>query len=126
MCRATWLRLNLTIVAVAILSIAGCTSSARVCEERFQMGPNVGVPAGSTSPHWIDSADIRVREDLGRSGPLVDGFEDSCNADRLVADACNQNLSLREASFRVLESRAQLGIAQGNIFPNRRAWAADT
>lgn len=37
--------------------------------------------------------------------------------DRLIACAASQNLSLQEAGFRVLEARAQLGIACGNLFP---------
>ena len=35
----------------------------------------------------------------------------------LICTAYHQNLTLREAGFRVLEARAQLGIAVGNIFP---------
>ena len=37
--------------------------------------------------------------------------------DGLVRDAYRQNLTLREAGFRVLAARAQLGIAIGNLFP---------
>ena len=35
----------------------------------------------------------------------------------LVVDAYRQNLTLREAGFRILAARAQLGIAFGNFFP---------
>ena len=37
--------------------------------------------------------------------------------DHLIDCAARQNLSLREAGFRILEARAQLGIAEGNFFP---------
>ena len=37
--------------------------------------------------------------------------------DRLIVCAYRQNLTLREASFRVLQARALLGIARGEIFP---------
>ena len=37
--------------------------------------------------------------------------------DRLIESARRQNLSLREAGFRVLQARAQLAIATGNLFP---------
>ena len=36
---------------------------------------------------------------------------------RLIVNAYSQNLSLREAGFRVLEARAQLGMTRGNLFP---------
>ena len=37
--------------------------------------------------------------------------------DGLIAHAQFENLSLREAGYRVLQARAQLGIARGNLFP---------
>ena len=37
--------------------------------------------------------------------------------DSLICTAYRQNLTLRQAGFRVLEARAQLGITTGNIFP---------
>ena len=39
----------------------------------------------------------------------------------LVCDAYRQNLTLREAGFRVLQARAQLGIARGELFPQYQA-----
>jgi NodT family efflux transporter outer membrane factor (OMF) lipoprotein len=65
---------------------------------------------------WIDASDKRVRidtEDLSRwwtvfNDPVLNG---------LVRDAYGQNLTLREAGFRVLQARAQLAITIGNILP---------
>src|SRR5262249_10226227 len=37
--------------------------------------------------------------------------------DQLMQNAYQQNLTLREAGFRVLEARAQYGIAVGQLFP---------
>jgi NodT family efflux transporter outer membrane factor (OMF) lipoprotein len=37
--------------------------------------------------------------------------------DELICYSYKQNLTLREAGFRVLEARAQLGVAVGNFFP---------
>jgi NodT family efflux transporter outer membrane factor (OMF) lipoprotein len=39
---------------------------------------------------------------------------------RLIENAYQQNLTLREAGARILEARAQLGIAQGNLFPQEQ------
>lgn len=114
--RIAWLRPNLWIAAAGILLLAGCTSPTEYIENGFKVGPNLGVPAGNTAPHWIDAADIRVREDCAEVGRWWNVFQDPV-LDRLIDDASRQNLSLREASFRVLESRAELLMTAGNIFP---------
>ena len=43
----------------------------------------------------------------------------------LVETAYTQNLSLRSAALRILESRAILGISQGNMFPQSQAVGGD-
>src|SRR5205085_4550974 len=43
----------------------------------------------------------------------------------LVCYAYNQNLTLRQAGYRVLQARAQLGIAVGEIFPQSQAMTGD-
>jgi NodT family efflux transporter outer membrane factor (OMF) lipoprotein len=45
--------------------------------------------------------------------------------DSLIANAYQQNLSLREAGTRVLQARAQLGIAVGNFFPQTQQMKGD-
>jgi NodT family efflux transporter outer membrane factor (OMF) lipoprotein len=45
--------------------------------------------------------------------------------DRLIELAWQQNNSLEIAGLRVLEARAQLGIAQGNLYPQSQAAAGD-
>ena len=43
----------------------------------------------------------------------------------LVETAYHQNLTLREAAFRILEAQAQLGIATGNFFPQQQEFCFD-
>ncbi|MFD2277272.1 efflux transporter outer membrane subunit [Rubritalea spongiae] len=43
----------------------------------------------------------------------------------LVEDAYGQNLSLKSAALRILESRAILGIAEGSMFPQSQALGGD-
>lgn len=45
--------------------------------------------------------------------------------DSLIDSAVTQNLTLREAGFRVLQARAQLGFAQGNLFPQTQTMTGD-
>ncbi len=116
MSRAAWLRISIIVLAMAVLSTSGCTSLSSYVRNGFKVGPNPCVPKGPTARRWIDDADIRVRADSVDIHQWWTVFQDP-TLDSLVAEASSQNLSLREASFRVLEARAQLGISQGNLFP---------
>ncbi len=71
MIRAVRLRKVALILVAAVLSLSGCTSPVDYLRNGFKVGPNLGVPAGATAPHWIDEGDIRVRDDCA-SGTVVD------------------------------------------------------
>ena len=49
----------------------------------------------------------------------MDGFNDR-KLNELIACAYRQNLTLREAGFRILQARATRDIAVGNIFPQQQ------
>jgi NodT family efflux transporter outer membrane factor (OMF) lipoprotein len=95
--------------------MAGCTGVRDYFCNGFKVGPNYCPPAAPVAEHWIDQEDIGVANDrdLSRWWAV---FNDP-TLDRLIACAYRQNLTLREAGFRVLEARAQLGIAKGGLFP---------
>jgi NodT family efflux transporter outer membrane factor (OMF) lipoprotein len=124
MSRTAWLWRNALIVSAIILSVGGCTSVREYVSNGFKVGPNANVPEGCTAPRWIDDADVRVREDPVDLSRWWCVFRDP-TLDRLIANASRQNLSLREAGFRVLEARAMLGIARGNIFPQSQSAFGD-
>jgi len=104
--------------AVVLLACCGCTGPIQYFRNGFKVGPNYCPPAAPVAEHWIDAADIRSRpgEDLSRWWTV---FNDA-TLNRLVAMAYGQNLSLREAGFRVLEARAQRAIAVGELFPQQQ------
>ncbi len=96
--------------------LCGCTTLKEYVHNGFKVGPNYSRPPAPVAQNWIDAADPRVRtesDDLNRWWTV---FNDRV-LDDLICSAYLQNLTLREAGFRVLEARAQLGIAVGNIFP---------
>ncbi len=101
------------------LAAAGCTSPGEYIRNGFKVGPNYCPPTAPVAPAWIDAADRRVRigeDDLAGwwtvlNDPLLDG---------LVMQAYSQNLTLREAGFRILQAQAQLGFAIGNVFPQEQ------
>jgi NodT family efflux transporter outer membrane factor (OMF) lipoprotein len=102
-------------VLVAILT-CGCTGPREYVHNGFKVGPNYCPPDASVAETWIDAADKRVRTDSEDLSQWWRVFNDPV-LDALVRDAYRQNLTLREAGFRVLAARAQLGIAVGNLFP---------
>jgi NodT family efflux transporter outer membrane factor (OMF) lipoprotein len=81
------------------------------------VGPNYQRPKVSVSPSFGETGD--QRRVSTESTPYRDwwrAFNDPV-LDRLVARAYRDNLTLRQAGVRVLQARAQLGIAVGEIFP---------
>jgi len=80
------------------------------------VGPNYCPPAASTAQNWIDDVDVRVQTKSELPSQWWTVFNDT-TLNGLIESAAGQNLSLREAGFRILEARAQLAITQGNIFP---------
>lgn len=80
------------------------------------VGPDFHTPPAAVSGNWIDSGDERIG-----AGPVVSRawwkvFNDPV-LDGLIERAYRENLSLRIAGTRVLQARAQLGIAVGEFYP---------
>jgi len=96
--------------------LAGCTSFSDYIHNGFKVGPNYGRPPAPVAEDWIDAADKRVREEDGDISQWWTVFNDPV-LNGLVDNAYQQNLTLREAGFRVLMARAQLGISVGELFP---------
>jgi NodT family efflux transporter outer membrane factor (OMF) lipoprotein len=82
-----------------------------------KVGPDFHPPEASLSPDWIEKGDLRLErgsETDYRNWWLV--FDDPA-LNRLIDQAYRENLPLRIAGLRVLEARAQLGIAVGELYP---------
>jgi len=101
---------------VAVLFLGGCTPLKEYVHNGFKVGPNYQRPVAQVAPDWIDAADVRVRKDPEELSRWWTVFNDPV-LNALVCDSYRQNLTLREAGFRVLQARAQLGIARGEFFP---------
>ena len=113
-----WRAILLFSAALALVG-SGCTSPRDYICNGFKVGSNCCVRQGDTAPQWIDAADVRVRPESENPDGWWSLFNDSI-LDSLIANASSQNLTLREAGFRVLEARAQLGIAKGEFFPQEQ------
>ena len=94
--------LSLTCV---VLAAAACT-----------VGPDFVRPKVSLNASWREHGDPRLAADAPADPAWWRSFNDR-TLDRLIELAYHQNLSLQIAGLRILESRAQLGIAVGNQYP---------
>ncbi len=106
-------------IATATMVSSGCAYTGNMSHylrSGFKVGPNYRKPAAPVSGDWIDSYDERVHTDLPDSPDWWTVFDDPAMTE-LVNIAYEQNLPLREAGLRVLEARAQRGIAVGSFFP---------
>ena len=82
------------------VSLAGCTL----------IGPDFKRPSAPIAPKWSDTGDPRVDNGYADFPDWWNVFNDA-DLTRLIALAYRNNLTLRAAGLRVLEARAQLGIA---------------
>src|SRR5882672_7829721 len=99
------IRSRVILLVPVLLAFAGC-----------MIGPNYQRPKVSVSPNWGETGDQRVSTESTANRGWWRTFNDPV-LDRLVARAYRDNLTLRQAGVRVLQARAQLGIAVGEIFP---------
>src|SRR5438105_11007064 len=109
---------------IACVLTCGCTSLCEYIHNGFKVGPNYGRPPAPVAQDWIDAADVRVRKDSDDLSRWWTVFNDPV-LDALVCNAYLQNLSLRQAGFRILEARAQLGISMGQLLPQTQQATGD-
>lgn len=108
------------LLAASLLLLAGgCTSVHDYIHNGFKVGPNYAPPCASVAEHWIDAADLRTdaNPDLLRCWWTVFGDP---KLNELIDCSYRQNLTLREAGFRILQARETKNIATGNLFPQRQ------
>ncbi len=107
---------SLALTSVMLLFLSGCTSFHDYVRNGYKVGPQYTRPPAPVAPTWIDATDTRVRSEEADISSWWGVFNDPQLND-LVQTAYRQNLTLKEAGFRVLESRAELGISIGMLFP---------
>ena len=103
-------------LATAALCLGGCTSFSDYVQHGFKVGPEYSPPKAAVAPQWIDAADIRVRSHAADLSRWWCVFNDPVLND-LVVHAYNQNINLKEYGTRILQARASLAIAKGELFP---------
>lgn len=99
-----------TFVTACALGIGGCT----------RVGPDFEEPEADVNSTWELFDSERVKTEAPRSGEWWQVFNDPV-LNELVEIAYAQNLSLEAAGLRVLEARAQLGVAVGQLYPQQQS-----
>ena len=82
------------------------------------LGPDFIQPEAPVSDQWLGVDDSQVSTSQAEFSDWWMVFNDPV-LDNLVQKAYQQNLPLQIAGIRILEARAQLGIAVGNIYPQQ-------
>src|SRR5262245_43898809 len=98
------------------LGSTGCTSVSEYIHNGCKVGPNYHQPPALVARKWIDAEDKRLKPCCDDYSQWWKVFNDPA-LDALICTAYHQNLTLREAGFRIMQARAQLGIARGEFFP---------
>jgi len=108
-----------SLVGLVRLMALGLSALAGAC----MIGPDYKPPSAPVAKVWMEGGNASV--DTGRQEyrDWWSVFNDPALS-RLIAIAYRQNLTLMTAGVRVLEARAQLGVAIGEFFPQQQSVGA--
>jgi NodT family efflux transporter outer membrane factor (OMF) lipoprotein len=124
-CASVRRRGALVLLGLVLLSASGCaTSFSEWWHNGFKVGPNYQPPAAPIKADWSGAADPHLQ----RAPADICGWWTALNdpvLNGLILNAYQQNLDLRAAGTRVLESRAERNIAAGNLFPQSQSFSAN-
>jgi NodT family efflux transporter outer membrane factor (OMF) lipoprotein len=99
---------------ISIISLSACN---------YKVGPDYKTPLTQVSSEWLETGNIR----LNQSKEFRDWwrlFNDPV-LNQLIQTAYAQNLTLRAAGVRILNARAEVGIAIGDLYPQQQGAEAE-
>ncbi len=108
------LRFNPGIWLLSILLLSGCT----------MVGPDYIKPTAQEATDWLESEDPQIKSEQADFSQWWTVFNDPI-LNRLIESAYQQNYTLQNAGIRILEARAQLGIAIGSQYPQTQRATGD-
>ncbi len=101
------------LIALALLGTA-CTT----------VGPDYKKPSAEVERQWLEVSDPKITSEALVDPKWWSVFNDPV-LNELIESAREQNLTLRSAGLRILEARAQLGIALGSKYPQLQQVSGD-
>jgi len=113
-CVTRFLKTPLLVIlpAVFVVSLYGCT---------YKIGPDYEAPELDVSKKWLESGNEHLRDSSGDFKDWWRLFRDPV-LDQLITKAYQQNLPLQIEGLRILEARAQLGVAIGDLYPQSQGF----
>ena len=117
------IRFRMAMLAAILPLAAGCSELPYWYHNRFEVGPDYSGTRADVAPSWIDSGNPQVRTAAGTDARWWARFGDK-TLDHLIAQASDRNLTLKTAGCRILEARAELGVATGNLLPQQQQMTA--
>jgi NodT family efflux transporter outer membrane factor (OMF) lipoprotein len=96
-----------------IFAVSGCA-----------VGPDFESPEAKVQNNWLEKHDPRVETKAAVKTRWWTVFKDP-TLDELIERASEQNLPVQIAGLRILEARAQLGVAIGNMYPQNQEGFGD-
>ncbi len=106
-------------LAVLTLLATGCTSTRQWWQNGFKVGPDYRRPPAPVADEWIDAGNPLLESEAADYSYWWAVFDDPV-LNELEETAGRQNLPLRSAGMRILEARARLAIARGNLWPQQQ------
>jgi len=103
---AATVKLTICGVLVAVLWLSGCT----------MVGPDFVKPEAPVEKEWMEARDPDIKSEPSDYKEWWSVFNDPV-LNSLVENAYQQNLPLQIAGLRIFQTRAQLGVLIGNVYP---------
>ncbi len=103
---AVALKLAVAALLVAVLWLSGCT----------MVGPDFVKPEAPVEKEWMEARDPDIKSEPSDYKEWWSVFNDPV-LNSLVENAYQQNLPLQIAGLRIFQTRAQLGVLIGNVYP---------
>ena len=108
---------------VLFVLASGCAYTGSVRDyfhNGLKVGPAYCKPDAPVADVWLDEYDERVSSELPTYGGWWNTFNDP-QMSAIIEDMYRQNLTLKEAGLRVLQTRYQRQIAVGSFFPQAQS-----
>jgi NodT family efflux transporter outer membrane factor (OMF) lipoprotein len=102
-------------LAAALLSLQGC----------LKVGPDFVKPAAPVSTKWLEAGNRELKDKPANYSSWWKSFDDQ-DLNRIIDRAYRDNVTLKIAAVNVLQARAQLGIAVGELFPQTQQATGST
>ena len=112
---------RLLVILCCLLPLAGlcgCTTLRTYIHNNFKVGPKYETPSAPVARDWIDEDDKRIRRDDDDHSKWWVVFNDPV-LNQLICTAYKQNLTLKQAGYRILAAKAHWALPWANSSRSR-------